>query len=113
MANLSVNILLMELLFPTPTGSTAYGMAAGGPILAPDVDAITIVPICPHTFSARPIVVSGDDVISILPCKEHQYRVAADGQVAFSTTDVLLVKNLLIRAYLALLNKNDFLFCYA
>ena len=45
------------IIISTPTGSTAYGMAAGGPVLAPDTDAIVIVPICPHTFSARPIVV--------------------------------------------------------
>lgn len=96
------------IIISTPTGSTAYGMAAGGPILSPDVDAITIVPICPHTFSARPIVVSVDDVISILPCKEHEYKVVADGQVAFATDEELLVKKSDKKAYLALLNKNDF-----
>ena len=49
------------IIISTPTGSTAYGMAAGGPILAPETDVIAIVPICPHTFSARPIVVSAND----------------------------------------------------
>lgn len=96
------------IIISTPTGSTAYGMAAGGPVLAPDVEAIAVVPICPHTFSARPIVVSSDDEIKILPCQNNEYRVSADGQVAFSTSSELLIKKSSKKAYLALLNENDF-----
>lgn len=96
------------IIISTPTGSTAYGMAAGGPILAPEVDAITIVPICPHTFSARPIVVSGDDEIKILPCKNNEYKVSADGQVVFSLSEPLVIKKANNKAKLALLSENDF-----
>ncbi|MBO5384854.1 NAD(+)/NADH kinase [bacterium] len=96
------------IIISTPTGSTAYGMAAGGPVLAPDVDAIAIVPICPHTFSARPIVVSADDEIKILPCKNNEYKVSADGQIAFSWDSELVIKRAPVKANLALLNENDF-----
>lgn len=96
------------IIISTPTGSTAYGMAAGGPVLAPDVEAIVIVPICPHTFSARPIVVSGDDEIKILPCPNNEYKVAADGQVVFSLVGELVIKKSNNKAHLALLNENDF-----
>lgn len=96
------------IIISTPTGSTAYGMAAGGPVLAPDVDAIVIVPICPHTFSARPIVVSANDEIKILPCKNNEYKVSADGQIAFSWNKELVIKRTLMKANLALLNENDF-----
>ena len=96
------------LIVSTPTGSTAYGMAAGGPVLAPDVDAIVIVPICPHTFSARPIVVSADDEIKILPCQNNEYVVSADGQVVFSITEDFVIRKSLNRAKLALLSDNDF-----
>lgn len=96
------------IIISTPTGSTAYSMAAGGPVLSPDVEALAIVPICPHTFSARPIVVSSDDEIKILPCKNNQYRVSADGQVAFCADSELLIKKSSNKAHLALLNDNDF-----
>lgn len=96
------------IIISTPTGSTAYGMAAGGPVLVPDVDAISIVPICPHTFSARPIVVSADDEIKILPCKNNEYRVSADGQIAFCWNKELVIKRSEKKANLALLNDNDF-----
>lgn len=96
------------IIISTPTGSTAYGMAAGGPVLAPDVDAISIVPICPHTFSARPIVVSADDEIKILPCKNNEYNVSADGQIAFCWNKELVIKRADNKANLALLNCNDF-----
>ena len=69
---------------------------------------MTIVPICPHTFSARPIVVSSDDVIKILPCANSKYNVAADGQVAFSSESELLVQKSSKKAHLALLNDNEF-----
>lgn len=96
------------IIISTPTGSTAYGMAAGGPVLAPEVDAIVIVPICPHTFSARPIVVSANDEIKILPCKNNEYKVSADGQIAFGWNSELIVKRAPKKAKLALLNENDF-----
>lgn len=96
------------VIISTPTGSTAYGMAAGGPVLSPDTDVIVIVPICPHTFSARPIVVSGDDVIKIKPCKNNEYTVSADGQIIFSLKDELMISKSDKRANLALLNENEF-----
>lgn len=96
------------IIISTPTGSTAYGMAAGGPVLAPDVDAITIIPICPHTFSARPIVVSGNDEIKILPCPNNEYTVSADGQLVFSLSEELVIKKSENLAKLALLKENDF-----
>lgn len=96
------------IIVSTPTGSTAYGMAAGGPVLAPDVDAIAIVPICPHTFSARPIVVSANDDIKILSCPNNKYIVSADGQEVFSFSSDLIIKKSNEYANLALLNGNDF-----
>ncbi len=96
------------IIISTPTGSTAYGMAAGGPVLAPDVDAIVIVPICPHTFSARPIVVSADDEVKILPCVNNEYTVSADGQVVFSLSGELVINKSKNKANLALLKHNDF-----
>ena len=67
----------------TPTGSTAYGMAAGGPIMAPDVPAFLLVPICPHTLTARPLVLSYERTIRIV--------VAAKAEGAILSADGLLV----------------------
>lgn len=96
------------IIISTPTGSTAYGMAAGGPVLSPVVQAITIVPVCPHTFSARPIVVSADDKIKILSCPNQKYIVSADGQNIFTFSDDLIIEKSENCANLALLNENDF-----
>lgn len=53
------------LIIATPTGSTAYALSGGGPIIHPDLNAITLVPMFPHTLSMRPIVVNGDSTITL------------------------------------------------
>jgi NAD+ kinase len=53
------------VIVSTPTGSTAYTLAANGPILTPDVDAMVVTPICPHLLTLRPIVVRGDAALSV------------------------------------------------
>ena len=93
------------LIISTPTGSTAYGMASGGPVLAPDSDVLEIVPICPHTFSARPIVVPSSSKIKV---KGHKYCISADGQEVFNSNDDILINKSEFSAKLVLLSGNDF-----
>lgn len=59
------NLRADGLIVSTPTGSTAYALSGGGPILHPSLDAIVLVPLCPHTLSSRPIVVKSDSTIRI------------------------------------------------
>lgn len=69
------------LIIATPTGSTAYSLSAGGPIVAPTLEAIIINPICPHDLAARPIIVPADKVIKIVGTSEHpEMLLCADGQ---------------------------------
>ncbi len=67
----------------TPTGSTAYALSGGGPILHPNIDAIVLVPICPHTLSNRPIVVDAHSRVEILLSGENRHTALAsiDGQI--------------------------------
>lgn len=76
------------LIVSTPTGSTAYALSAGGPILDPTLDAIVIVPICPHTMSHRPIVVDGASEIEVIVDNSNRdhAQVTCDGQVTFALT---------------------------
>jgi NAD+ kinase len=53
------------VIVSTPTGSTAYSLAANGPILTPDVDALVVTPICPHLLTLRPIVVRGESTLTV------------------------------------------------
>ncbi len=73
------------VIVATPTGSTAYSVSAGGPILEPEMEAIIVNPICPFTLSNRPIVMSGDEVISIFVEKDQRVGVilSIDGQESF------------------------------
>jgi len=53
------------MVVATPTGSTAYALSAGGPLVEPTVEALLVVPICPHTLSARPLVIPADELVSV------------------------------------------------
>ena len=53
------------LIVSTPTGSTAYALSCGGPIIEPRLDALVVVPVCPHTLSDRPIVISADQTVNV------------------------------------------------
>ncbi|KDN24691.1 inorganic polyphosphate/ATP-NAD kinase [Moraxella bovoculi 237] len=72
------------LIVATPTGSTAYSLSAGGPIIHPTIDAICIVPMHPHTLSSRPLVVAGSSQIAINIHKDNrtQPMVGADGKAS-------------------------------
>lgn len=70
------------LIISTPTGSTAYSLAAGGPILLPSMNAIIINPISPHTLGARPVVIPDDKVVKIkIEYAPQKVLLSADGQV--------------------------------
>ena len=72
------------LIVSTPTGSTAYNLSAGGPIIFPSMNAIVITPICPFTLSNRPIVVPDDSTIEVrLMTKNEEVALTLDGQVGF------------------------------
>ncbi len=71
------------LIVATPTGSTAYAMSAGGPILHPGLDVIELVPICPHTLSNRPIVVKSTSLLEILAHRTGDIRVRFDSHTSF------------------------------
>jgi NAD+ kinase len=70
------------LIVATPTGSTAYALSCGGPIIRPDVAALVMVPVCPHTLSDRPIVLQSSSRISVrLPSgSDDQAQVTCDGE---------------------------------
>jgi NAD+ kinase len=73
------------LIIATPTGSTAYSMAAGGPIVFPDLNSIIINPICPHTLTNRPVILPQEAVIRVSLCAlEQGATVTLDGQVSFT-----------------------------
>lgn len=83
------------LIVSTPTGSTAYSLSAGGPVLYPTLDSIVLTPICPHNLTNRPIVLPDDVLIEvILKSMSEDVFLTLDGQVGFSLRkdDVVEVK---------------------
>jgi NAD+ kinase len=69
------------LIISTPTGSTAYSLSAGGPILFSQVDAIVLTPICSHTLTNRPIVLPAADRIEVTVQSDQEIMLTVDGQV--------------------------------
>ena len=69
------------LIISTPTGSTAYSLAAGGPILYPKLDAFIIAPICPHTLTNRPLVIPDRESVEVCLRRGSEVMLTVDGQV--------------------------------
>ena len=84
------------LIVATPTGSTAYALSCGGPIIEPQLDAIVVVPICPHTLSVRPIVIPANQKIelTLLERDDTSAEISVDGHSmgAFAAEDKLLIE---------------------
>jgi NAD+ kinase len=80
------------LIVATPTGSTAYSLSAGGPIIFPTVDAVSITPICPHMLTHRPVIVPGASQIRLINrAADGEAYLTVDGQVGrpLNTGDVV------------------------
>jgi NAD+ kinase len=83
------------VIVASPTGSTAYSLSAGGPIVHPAMDCIILTPICPHSLNQRPIVVPGSQVVSVvLRGEAEDFYLTLDGQagVSLQTGDRLEVR---------------------
>ena len=83
------------IIVSTPTGSTAYNLSAGGPILSPHTELMTITHICPHTLYARPFGIDGNDVVRIrVQSNYNNVQMSCDGQstVQMKNDDVIVVK---------------------
>lgn len=82
------------LIVATPTGSTAYSLAANGPILAPTVPAVVINPICPHTLTARPLVINSDRTIQMTLISSDPATLTIDGrqEVEISTRTTIVIR---------------------
>ena len=69
------------LIVSTPTGSTAYGLSNGGPIIVPDADILCLTPVAPHSLNVRPIVINDDSEITLeVESRSHNFLVAIDGR---------------------------------
>ena len=95
------------LIISTPTGSTAYGLSAGGPVLYPSLDALVIVPICPHTLNARPLVVPSGEVITV-KTTDKLLSVAADGSDTTECVKEISIIKSGKKALLAFINDDSF-----
>lgn len=95
------------LIISTPTGSTAYGLSAGGPVLYPTLEAIEIVPICPHTLNVRPLVVPFGEIITV-KTSDKLLSVAVDGYEATECVEQISIKTSIQKVSLAFLNDDGF-----
>ena len=97
------------IIITTPTGSTAYGLSAGGPVISPLLNAFVIVPICPHTLTARPIVIPDNEKVTIAAGNPDLHYVAStDGQEFYEFKSEINIRKSDFTAKLALLDGVEF-----
>ena len=72
------------IILSTPSGSTAYSLSAGGPVVAHDVESILVTPVCPHSFFNRSIIFNSGERITVTNMGDNEMRVSVDGRVAAS-----------------------------
>jgi NAD+ kinase len=98
------------LIISTPTGSTAYSLSAGGPIIGPDVKAILITPLAAHSLSSRPMVISHEEKIEILLARGNQCRITFDGRqtIILRAGETVRIENAPIKALLIRLGRRSF-----
>jgi NAD+ kinase len=86
------------IIISTPTGSTAYNLSAGGPILMPGGQMIAITPVCPHSLSARPWVIGASDTVRVVAKQKSQVSVDGDLRGKIPAGESVLIKNSLYAA---------------
>ncbi|MEM5818823.1 MAG: NAD(+)/NADH kinase, partial [Desulfitobacterium hafniense] len=98
------------LIVSTPTGSTAYALSAGGPIMSPNVEAILLTPLAAHSLSARPMVISDQEQIEISLVRGEECIVSFDGyhRTAIKYREKVVIKRAPINALLIRLGKRSF-----
>ncbi|QOI10928.1 NAD(+) kinase [Blochmannia endosymbiont of Colobopsis nipponica] len=97
------------LIIATPTGSTAYALSAGGPILSPTVDAIILVPVLPHTLSARPIIINSNDTIKLQFSQLNEnLKIHCDNQIPISINNKNEIYIKRSNYYLNLIHPNSY-----
>jgi NAD+ kinase len=74
-----VDIAADGVIVSTPTGSTAYALAAGGPVITPGVGVLQLIPICPHSLASRALVFSNNEPVEIYPANREQLILVVDG----------------------------------
>ncbi len=102
------------LIVATPTGSTAYNLSAGGPLVDPDLDCLILTPICPHTLYLRPLIVDDDSVVTVKV--EQRYdepvtvQLSVDGQedVEVTSEDLVVIQKAPCRAKLVRFERDSF-----
>ena len=98
------------VIVATPTGSTAYSLSAGGPVIAPEVDALVVNPVCPHTLHSRPVVAGADSEIILKLSAEDGAKLIVDGKEegVLRASSVIAVRKADISAYFVKVGENRF-----